>query len=180
MKVILKKDIKYLIPEKEYDFLDSGKEYTVYGLIDSKDKILQILYYICGDDRDKFPIARPYYLFDIVDNRLSKYWIFGLIYGLQPVWIFPEWINENYFQEKLTDWEEREVQIFKSYKEAMDLEFPDSSISEMAEIGDNEWLICPTCIDAWENKDNRNALVRCPKCLKILNNPRYKNEYPHI
>jgi hypothetical protein len=62
----------------------------------------------------------------------------------------------------------------------MDLEFPDSSISETAQVGDGEWLICPSFIDAWKYGSNREALVRCPKCLKVYNNPRYKNEYPHL
>ena len=53
-------------------------------------------------------------------------------------------------------------------------------ISEIAQIGDDEWLICPTCLDAWQYNDDKDALVRCPKCLKVLNNPRYKNEYPHL
>ena len=180
MKVSLRKNIKYVLPEKEYAFLDSKKEYTVYGIMSSKEQALQVLYYTCDEDKDDFPIARPYYLFDNVDDRISRYWIFGLIYELQPILIFPEWIKEPYFQEKLVDGEEREAKIFKAYKEAMNFEFPDSSISETAQIGDTTWLVCPICIDAWENKNCRDALVKCPNCLQILKNPRYTNEYPHL
>ena len=162
-----------------YEFLDIEKEYNVYGMIINRG---QIWYYICDRVHDLFPIARPAHLFEIIDNRLSRYWVFGIIEGFEkyPSWIFPEWINEPYFQDNLTDGEKREVAVFKSYKELMDLEFPESSIAELAQIGDNEWLICPACLDAWQYCSDKDALVRCPKCLKILNNPRYKNEYPHL
>lgn len=162
-----------------YEFLHIGKEYTVYGMLI---KHGQVWYYICDRAHTLFPIARPAYLFEIIDNRLSRYWVFGIIEGFekQAVWTFSEWINEAYFQDNLTDDEEREKTVFKSYKELMDLEFPDSSISETAQSGDKEWLICPMCLDAWQYKSERDALVRCPKCLKVLNNPRYKNEYPHL
>jgi uncharacterized CHY-type Zn-finger protein len=57
----------------------------------------------------------------------------------------------------------------------MNLEFPDPSIVESAQIGDDEWLICPKCIDAWKST-TRDALVICPNCKKMFINPRYKNE----
>ena len=60
----------------------------------------------------------------------------------------------------------------------MDLEFPDSSISEVAQIGDDEWLICQQCFDAWQSTNYVDALVKCPTCQKIYNNPRYKNPWP--
>ena len=62
----------------------------------------------------------------------------------------------------------------------MDLEFPDSSIIEIAQIIDDEWLMCSFCIDAWQCKNEIDALVKCPKCNKVLNNPRYQNEFPHL
>ena len=163
----------------EYEFLDIETEYNVYGIIVNQGKIW---YYICDRVHNSFPVARPDFMFEIIDNRLSRHWVFGIIEGFEnfPVWIFPEWVNESYFQDNLTDGEEREVRIFKSYRELMDLEFPDSSISEAAQIGDNIWLICPICIDPWQYSGDRDALVKCPKCQKIFNNPRYKNEYPRL
>ena len=41
-------------------------------------------------------------------------------------------------------------------------------------MGDDKWLICPDCIDAWESSSAIDPLVRCPKCLKVFNNPRFK------
>jgi hypothetical protein len=158
-----------------YQFLEAGECYTVYGMAVDQG---EVLYYICERENASFPIARPAHLFEIIDNRLSRYWVFGVIesHKKYPSWSFPEWINEPYFQDKITDWETREVNIFKSYKELMDMEFPDSAISEIAQVGDAEWLICPSCLNPWQYSDDRDALVKCPQCKKIMNNPRYKNE----
>jgi hypothetical protein len=165
--------------DSTYEFLEMGKEYNVYGMM-IKDG--EVFYYICDRVHLFFPVARPFHLFEIIDSRLSRYWIFGIIEGFKkhPVWIFPEWVNEPYFQDSLTDLEKREVAIFKSYKELMDLEFPDSFVSETAQIIDNEWLMCSSCLEAWKSSSDVNALAKCPKCHKTLNNPLYKNEYPHL
>lgn len=175
MNIILKDDSKQL---EEAQFLSTGIQYTVYGIIFYQNKLL---YYICDRVYNDFPIAKTSDLFEILDARLSRFWIFGFLEGYEryPVWMFPEWINEPYFQDKITDWEEREVQIFQAYREAMDLEFPNSFISEKAQIGNDEWLICPICIDAWESKTCIDGMVRCANCRKVLHNPRYKNEYPY-
>lgn len=169
------------IPEQneEYEFLELGKEYTAYGMILIKG---QIWYYICDQAHDQYPVARPPNLFEITDNRLSRFWVYGSIEGFEKhsIWIFPEWLNEPYFQDNLTDGEERESQIFQQYKQLMDFEYPDSAIIETAQVGDNEWLICSVCIDAWQSSSSKDALVKCPKCHKVFNNPRYKNEFPHL
>lgn len=176
--------IKCISTKKEsidsiYEFLEIEKEYTVYGMM-VKDG--EVFYYICDRVHLFFPIPRPAHLFEIIDHRLSRYWIFGIIEGFKkyPSWIFPEWVNEPYFQDSLTNLEEREVAIFKSYKELMDLEFPDSFVSEIAQIADIGWLICPSCLEAWESSNDVYALIKCPKCHKTLKNPIYKNEYPHF
>jgi hypothetical protein len=156
----------------DYEFLELGKEYVVYGMILIRNNIE---YYICDRMHTSFPICKPGFLFQIIDNKLSRSWFFGIIEGKEkyPSWNFKEWIDEPYFQDKLTDGEEREVEIFKFYKEFIDLEFPDSSITETAQIGNNQWLICPLCFDGWQNASDRDALVRCPTCKMILNNPYY-------
>ena len=57
-----------------------------------------------------------------------------------------------------------------------DLKYPDDSVDKIAEIGDDRWLICPICIDAWISPDVHNAMVKCPKCKQYLQNPRYTRE----
>jgi hypothetical protein len=160
--------------------LTIDKEYFVYGLGETDGNIWYCIY---DDLCSYYPMWIPFPFFEIIDDRLSRYWVFSFDEekGKKcPFLGFPEWANQLDFYDNLTDGKEQEVQIFKSYKELMDLEFPNSSISEVAQIGDDEWLICPTCIDLWQHHEERDALVRCPKCLKTFNNPRYKNEYPHI
>lgn len=164
-------------------YVDVGSEYTVYGMTVRNDSIW---YYICDRVFTYFPRWKPAPFFEVIDSRLSKYWIYSCKKNenysqAYPIITFPEWTdNHPDFYDKLTDGEDREVEIFKNYKELMDLEFPDSSITEVAQIGDDEWLICPSCIDAWQCTNIKDALVKCPKCQKILNNPRFKNEWPHL
>jgi hypothetical protein len=55
---------------------------------------------------------------------------------------------------------------------------PNSEVKEIAQIGDEKWLMCLSCIDAWEDSDARNAMVICPNCKIVQHNPRYKNELP--
>ncbi len=170
MKIIFDKE-----KNDKYEFLKIGKEYCVYGMM----MLEQKLYYFICDFDETCPRAKPCDIFKISDHRLSRYWIFDYEDDV-PMWIFPEWLKIPYFYDNLLDSYENEVQIFLAYKEAMNLEFPDSLITEIAQIGDEKWLICPFCIDAWISESFMDAVVRCPKCRNILNNPRYKNEYPHL
>lgn len=157
-----------------------GKEYTVYSL----SEFYGYVWYCILDDGPEFPMWNPSMFFEISDPRLSRYWIYSLQKNYQnnvvPFFSFPEWIKNDYFYDSLTDGEDKEVEVFKNYKQLMDLEFPDKTITEVAQIGDEKWLICPICMDAWENSDASMAMVICPKCKKMLHNPRYKDELPHL
>lgn len=157
-----------------------NKEYTVYGMYVNEGITW---YLICDRSTDDYPLSYPSMLFEISNPQLSRYWIFNFGKSIRsgstvdPVWVFPEWANDYYnFYDKLTDWEETEAKIFKEYKELMDVEFPDNSISEKAEILDKEWVMCPMCIDAWHSPDASNGMIQCPKCKKFMHNPRYVNK----
>ena len=86
---------------------------------------------------------------------------------------FPEWVNEDSFYYNLFDGREREVKIFRQYKLKMDLEFRDPLITDSAEEIDAEWLLCPFCIDAWQEV-TKFEMVICPKCQKKMINPHKK------
>lgn len=152
--------------------LETGNIYQVYGLI-----IIQgvINFYICDRLHQDFPVYYPADLFHVIDHHLSRFWIYNCIKGEESysAFLFPEAFNDVYFFDKLTDGEKLEIDIFRKYKELMDLEFPDPSVTQLAQIGDEQWLICPDCVDAWESSGAVDALVRCPKCLKLFNNPRF-------
>jgi hypothetical protein len=158
------------------------KEYIVYALWIY---VGYIWYCISDEDKTFYPMWNPSTLFEITDNRLSRFWVFGIDEDNNrkvPFLSFPEWVNDSCFYEDLVDGNSNDPKaiIFSKYKEFMDLEFSDSSISDTAQIGDEEWLICPQCMDAWQSTNDKDALVKCPKCQTILNNPRYKNEWPHL
>lgn len=155
----------------EYNYLEIGKIYTVYGMIIDRG---QLCYYICDRSHQNFPISRPFNLFELVDRRPSRYWLFFFTEGYRtyPCWMFPEWFDNPYFQDRLTDGEKEEIAIFLHYKKLMDLEYPDDAVKEHAGIADEKWLLCPICINAWESV-SKDGMVICPSCHNIMHNPRY-------
>lgn len=105
---------------KELEFpLTVGKEYIVYALYTRQGKIW---YYICDENYTYYPMQNPAPLFEVVDDRVSKYWRVKLSpNGLLEI-AFEEWFADPYFYDKLTDQEEAEVLIFEKVKERMDAE----------------------------------------------------------
>lgn len=163
----------YSISYSEFSIL-IGKQYVVYGMTIH---LGHVWYYICDETYSYYPIWNPAPLFQVIDGQLSRHWIYSYNEGeatqLRPYWAFPEWANNPDFYGNLTDGEEKEVKIFETYKQILDLEFPDPLISETAQIGDGEWLICPLCVEAWQCYNDSDGMVRCPKCTKAMHNPRY-------
>ena len=107
----LTKDLKY--------GLTIGKEYVVYAFYEWEG---QIWYYIADDHNMYYPMQNPAPLFEVVDDRLSKYWRFNLREnGLLRV-AFSQWFTVPYFYDKLTDQEPAEVDLFKRIKYLMDRE----------------------------------------------------------
>jgi hypothetical protein len=147
-----------------------GKEYTVYALGKSDG---EPLYYLYDEYCSYYPMFHSSPFFEITDNHPSRYWVPS---KSEPNFLaYPEWALDDNYYGNLIDDEAGESRIFRHYKALMDLEFPDSTITEKAQIGDAQWLICPTCIDAWQSPDNLDAVVICPKCQNMLHNPRYQN-----
>ncbi|MCC3530940.1 MAG: hypothetical protein JGK21_23570 [Microcoleus sp. PH2017_22_RUC_O_B] len=99
--------------------LTVGKEYVVYAI-----RLWQgiVWYYICDDNYSYYPIQTPAPLFEVVDNRVSKYWRFMLNPNGVLRFVFEQWLNDPCFYDKLTDQEEAEVEIFDKVKELMDAE----------------------------------------------------------
>lgn len=163
---------------RNFDFhLDVGGCYVVYG-ITLRDSLFW--YYIFDKTSVYYPIWKPSILFEVTDPRLSRYWIYTFnklrdYPSAHPIISFPEWANNHPdFYDKLSDGSEKEVKIFQAYKNQMDLEFPDDSIKEVAQIGDENWLLCPICNNAWEHTEAINGMVNCSECRSVLHNPRYK------
>ncbi len=162
--------------EHEYSLV-INKYYIVYAM-----EIVSgyIWYYLCDENYTYYPFWNPSPLFEVADGQLSRYWIYSFTKGknnfdTRTIWTYPEWAENEYYQDLLTDGEEKEVKIFEKYKYLMDLEFPNPSIQEHATALDDEWLMCPICIDAWQST-SKDGMVICPKCERMLHNPRYQKK----
>lgn len=55
--------------------------------------------------------------------------------------------------------------------EQEELEFPDSTTKNRAELLEGSWLMCPLCGEAWEDKTTL-AMLRCPGCNNKLHRPK--------
>ena len=121
----------YFLPhlgyKKESEFqLSIDKEYIVYALYEWEGKIW---YYICDERYTYYPIHNPAPLFEVVDDRISKYWRFKLAPNGLLTLAFEQWFSNPYFYDKLTDQEEQAVLIFEQIKDLIDAEAlsPDAS-----------------------------------------------------
>jgi hypothetical protein len=108
----------YLTPKTQFN-LTIGKEYIVYALRAYQENAW---YYICDDNYTYYPMQNPAPLFEVVDDRVSKYWRLKLEPNGVLRIAFEEWFADPYFYDKLTDQEEAEVSIFEKVKERMDAE----------------------------------------------------------
>ena len=153
--------------------LITGKEYVVYAI---SEFYLNPRYCIADEFYSSYPMWIPMNFFEIVDPRPSRYWIFSFKNDKPKIRFFlgfPEWANDEYFYNNIVMEKPRKTDL-KAYKERMDLEFPDASIVNYPQVLDKEWLMCPICIDAWQSTDGKDALIKCPICQKIYNNPQFQ------
>jgi hypothetical protein len=164
------------------DDLLVGKKYLVYAMeIDSNGKLF---YYLINEKQKKTsgcPFWNPYpsELFSIIDHRISRYWTFNNYIDAEDktyskkIFAIPEWSTDPVdFYTKFLDNDFQIVNIFNTYKEKMDLEFPDEYNKKYAVLIKDKWLQCSQCDEAWSD-DSTLAMVRCPGCGGILNNPNH-------
>jgi len=115
--------------------------------------------------------------FEVVDPRVSRCWTMqwrGVNKtGSEVVLSFEEWAADSAFYEQLVDGGYEEGCTFRDRKEFMDLEFPNPSIVDDAEVFGEGWLLCPKCDEEWESH-SVEGMVRCPKCMALLSNPRFR------
>src|SRR4029077_15786404 len=103
--------------------LKLDKNYQVYGLTLF---LGHIWYYICDEHYTYYPRWNPSPLFRVVDGRLSKYWRFRYSRSGEKervVIAFHEWVDDEYYYDKLTDGDKKAVDLFLKYKRLMDKEF---------------------------------------------------------
>ena len=154
------------------------KNYVVYAMILNSG---YIWYFLEDEDKLYYPFAYPAPFFKVLNGNLSRYWIYSTEIGKdknssRTIWTYPEWANDPYFYNQLTDGKREALEVFKKYKELMDIEFPLPSIPEAASALDEEWLMCHFCLDAWQST-SKDGMVICPKCKRMMHNPRYPGRH---
>jgi len=95
-----------------------GKEYVVYGITIH---LGYAWYYICDEDFIYYPVWNPSALFEISDGTLPSCWRVGLhsLSGSQEktfLIAFPEWVDDQYFYDRLTDGDTKAVDVFQNYR----------------------------------------------------------------
>ena len=132
LKSELETHIQKHYPNEPIYGLEIGEEFTVYAIIILQNGWPKYGVVPSGDALNGF----YYYssiLFEVIDPRPSKYWIFQHeAYNYRKeldsctTLAFKEWIEENYFYSNLIDGDDkdrRELKVFIEYKKLMDEEF---------------------------------------------------------
>ncbi len=171
IKEWLKPDYINLDDDEIIGGLEIGKVYTVYGITFWDNTPF---FYICDGEYDDYPTPEYSGLFEIVDERLSKYFLLSSVLlednQANTSLVFNEWAKNQYFYEKLLDGEENEVAIFEKYKKLLKNEFPDDNIQLKGLILEDNWIMCPECDESWQSNES-SAMVNCPSCWKRMHNP---------
>ena len=151
--------------------LTVGKKYVVYALEFSD---VPFIYIIEDDIFDECPFPFPMELFEIIDNRISKYFHLGeskvnsqIGERYVSVLSFKEWVSIDDFWDKLSNIDPELELIFRKNKELLDHEFYNPNMLDhsykLEPVGDN-WFICGNCGDSWEIKSDTGEMSKCPNC----------------
>ena len=166
MKIALRDD-------KESKYLERGVEYTVFAVYLKH----PIEFMIQVDSLPSAPFLISSDDVDILDNRLSKFWVFGNVTQATinsnerpAILAFPEWVNDIGFYQNIIESTGGSGDIWREYKEKMELEFAPSDLVKTAIDLDNGWLQCVDCSDAWLPELIGEA-VSCPSCSAIQRRP---------
>jgi hypothetical protein len=103
--------------------LTPGKDYVVYALAFAD---TSVWYYLVDDHELWYPVHYPAELFEVIDDRLSRYWRFAFTpahLDHQALLTIEEWAHDEYFYDRLTDKSASEVNKFANAKVLMDAEF---------------------------------------------------------
>ena len=156
--------------------LKVGKIYDVFGLYLGD----TVAYEILVDELDSHTTEFPSYLFKVVDNRLSSFFVLGesgnrfsksgKIKRFSFI-SFPEWANDITFFDRLFDGDKEAQIIFNKYKDFIYFEYIHVDINTKAIIVQDYWVQCPVCTDAWELERPNFEMCQCSKCNTVLLNP---------
>ena len=151
-----------------------GTEYLVYALTIRRG---QVWYYVLDERRLGYPIWHPAMLFDVVDGRISRHWLFAMpeqgVRDGDVLFAFPEWTRDPVgYYDQLSNGDAKALGVFDRFRALMDLEFAGDVDRLLAEALGDGWIMCPQCKEAWQTTAT-GELLRCPECGTILRNPRF-------
>jgi hypothetical protein len=160
-------------PELQSDWnrLNPNAYYCVYAMyIGSPSEFIIYL-----DDSPSCPLIFDERIFDVLDQRVSRYWSYSPPQSLPnsdelsaPSFGFEEWCADPYFYSDLVEGIGDTGKIWHRNKAKMEFEFTRPDVNLFAEPLNNEWLQCCKCLDAWEYSEI-DELVQCPNCDTIQN-----------
>lgn len=168
MHVRLKSDLSADTLKKHNDgnFIDAKniKSLVVYSIA------LQPTVQFCLCDSSDTPAFYQSDLFDLIDNRLSRFWVFGPTVPRtdahskrHEMLTFPEWANTIFFYDDIIESRGTAGTTFRSYRAKMDREFASPELQVVAEPVNGNWLICGSCAYGWEDCTTFEV-VTCPEC----------------
>ncbi len=157
-------------PEEYKFYIEIGKVYPVLAL-----SITGGYTYlgIWSDEELGFQLL-PADFFEIIDSRLSQLWriTYEKSYIYESAFTFfghPETVNNREHINGLIEGVKEDIAVLNKYKELLEMEFDNPSVSLIAEPLDNGWLLCPSCCDAWKS-ESQLELVKCPSCSALMKN----------
>lgn len=152
-----------------------GQRMVVYGIVFRHGQPEIFLGDFC-------PYLFPIKWFDVIDDRMSKYWYIGqwetselvndesklvnsVILGYREFVRMPKHFSG------IVDGNKADLDILRCYRILLDREFPFEEAQEAIPI-EQGWSQCPKCFDAWQPTPISGMIV-CPTCQLDLRNPFY-------
>lgn len=159
-----------MLPENFH--LEYGKNYNIYGI--EYDENGNINFLIKDDTGVIYPKFFPSEFFDIIDNRLSKYFVGtkDITYPIKdinfPAFIsYKEIVDRGFYYDDFLEFKNDSNEIFSKYKNLIDFEFFDENYPNSINIG-LDWTMCPKCDFSWQPKKD-SEILKCPKCNTLQN-----------
>lgn len=150
--------------------LVGNKTYCVYGIsFGSEGKVI-----LC-DEMSEIPMFYPMSIFSIVDRRVSRVWVLGDpverknaegINFTSYLLTFAEWASRPFFYDDFVEGRGDSSQVFRRYKQFMDLEFARPEITRSTTNLRDNWVQCTECANSWQ-VDRSMELAVCPACSTI-------------
>lgn len=104
--------------------IEVNQVYTVYG-IEFRDN--SPWFYLCPDNDSEYPKPYAHVFFEILDDRLSRYWRLATEQSInnstEARLVIKEWAENSFFYELLLDGDDKISDVFSRMREVLDNEY---------------------------------------------------------